>query len=86
MATSAMTPPAHAADFLAVHGWGGADVVPLAGDASFRRYFRVHKGADRAMLMDAGLIVEEGPARELIDNPRNERTRAFLERFSKGGG
>jgi polar amino acid transport system ATP-binding protein len=38
--------------------------------------------ADRAMLMDGGVIVEEGPARELIDNPRNERTRAFLKRFS----
>ena len=40
--------------------------------------------ADRAMLMDGGLVVEEGPARELIDAPRNERTRAFLRRFSSG--
>jgi len=39
--------------------------------------------ADRAMLLDAGAVVEEGPARELIDNPRNERTRAFLRRFSQ---
>jgi polar amino acid transport system ATP-binding protein len=39
--------------------------------------------ADRAMLIDAGRVVEEGPARELIDNPRNERTRAFLKRFSR---
>jgi len=39
--------------------------------------------ADRAMLIDAGVVVEEGPARELIDNPRNERTRAFLRRFSE---
>ena len=38
--------------------------------------------ADRAMLIDA-VIVEEGNARELIDNPRNERTRAFLKRFSQ---
>jgi len=41
--------------------------------------------ADRAMLIDAGVIVEEGPARELIDNPKNERTQAFLKRFSRGG-
>jgi polar amino acid transport system ATP-binding protein len=41
--------------------------------------------ADRAMLIDAGVVVEEGPARELIDNPRNERTRAFLRRFSESG-
>ena len=42
--------------------------------------------ADRAMLIDAGVVVEEGPARALIDNPQNERTRAFLRRFSRGGG
>ncbi|HYD39414.1 MAG TPA: amino acid ABC transporter ATP-binding protein [Anaeromyxobacter sp.] len=42
--------------------------------------------ADRAMLIDAGVIVEEGPARELIENPRNERTRAFLKRFSQPRG
>jgi polar amino acid transport system ATP-binding protein len=29
------------------------------------------------------VVVEEGPARELIDNPRNERTQAFLRRFSQ---
>ncbi len=39
--------------------------------------------ADRAMLLDAGAVVEEGPARELIENPRNERTRAFLRRFAQ---
>ncbi len=48
-----MTPPAGAADFLAAHGWAGATIEPLAGDASFRRYFRVRRGADRAVLMDA---------------------------------
>src|SRR3546814_15253736 len=32
-----MTPPAAAADFLAAHGWGDAEIAPLAGDASFRR-------------------------------------------------
>ena len=48
-----MTPPAGAAAFLAAHGWGDAVVAPLAGDASFRRYFRVTDGARRAVLMDA---------------------------------
>ena len=48
-----MTLPAGAADFLAAHGWAGASVEPLAGDASFRRYFRVTRGADRAVLMEA---------------------------------
>jgi N-acetylmuramate 1-kinase len=48
-----MIPPAHAPDFLAAHGWGGADIRPLAGDASFRRYFRVHRGGKKVVLMDA---------------------------------
>ncbi|MDP9413927.1 MAG: phosphotransferase [Pseudomonadota bacterium] len=48
-----MIPPAFAPDFLAEHGWGGAEIRPLAGDASFRRYFRVHKDGKTAVLMDA---------------------------------
>ena len=52
MATD-MTPPAGAGAFLAAHGWSGAGIAPLAGDASFRRYFRVTEGERRAVLMDA---------------------------------
>jgi hypothetical protein len=48
-----MIPPASAPVFLARHGWGSAQIVPLAGDASFRRYFRVHIGDATAVLMDA---------------------------------
>ena len=49
-----MIPPAAAPDFLAASGWGGARINPLAGDASFRRYFRiVHDDGRRAVLMDA---------------------------------
>ncbi|MDI1294718.1 MAG: phosphotransferase [bacterium] len=48
-----MIPPAAAPAFLAQAGWGEAAVVPLAGDASFRRYFRVIDGGRRAVLMDA---------------------------------
>ena len=48
-----MIPPAGAPAFLAQAGWGHAAIVPLAGDASFRRYFRVVDGARRAVLMDA---------------------------------
>ena len=50
---SPMTPPAHATDFLAGCGWEGAQILPLAGDASFRRYFRVVDGNRTAVLMDA---------------------------------
>jgi aminoglycoside/choline kinase family phosphotransferase len=48
-----MIPPAHAPEFLASCGWQGAEVMPLAGDASFRRYFRVVQGDRSAVLMDA---------------------------------
>ncbi|MET0241131.1 MAG: phosphotransferase [Sphingobium sp.] len=48
-----MIPPGSAPDFLASCGWGGAEILPLAGDASFRRYFRVVDGDRRAVLMDA---------------------------------
>ena len=34
--------------------------------------------ADRVIFMDGGVIVEEGPAEQVIDHPREERTRAFL--------
>ncbi len=39
--------------FLAAAGWRDAVIAPLAGDASFRRYFRVQRGEKTAMLMDA---------------------------------
>jgi aminoglycoside/choline kinase family phosphotransferase len=52
-----MRPRDGAHPFLAGAGWGAATVLPLAGDASFRRYFRVAgSGADAgrtAVLMDA---------------------------------
>jgi aminoglycoside/choline kinase family phosphotransferase len=48
-----MIPPAAAPDFLSRHGWAGAEIRPLAGDASFRRYFRVHRNGETAVLMDA---------------------------------
>jgi N-acetylmuramate 1-kinase len=48
-----MIPPPHAPDFLSAHGWGGCEIRPLAGDASFRRYFRLVYGDRKAVLMDA---------------------------------
>jgi len=48
-----MIPPPHAPDFLAAHGWDECEIRPLAGDASFRRYFRVVRGGKQAVLMDA---------------------------------
>ena len=36
--------------------------------------------ADRVVFMDGGVIVEQGPARQVIDNPQEQRTQAFLLR------
>jgi hypothetical protein len=44
---------AAAAAFAAAAGWGAATRVPLAGDASLRRYWRLALGPARAVLMDA---------------------------------
>lgn len=50
---SKMIPPEQAHAFLVSCGWEGAEILPLAGDASFRRYFRVVHGDRTAVLMDA---------------------------------
>ncbi|MFE2756912.1 amino acid ABC transporter ATP-binding protein, partial [Actinosynnema sp. NPDC059335] len=34
--------------------------------------------ADRVVFMDRGVVVEEGPAREVLDHPRHQRTQSFL--------
>ncbi|MEE1100160.1 MAG: amino acid ABC transporter ATP-binding protein [Agathobacter sp.] len=39
------------------------------------------KVADRVIFMDGGVIVEEGKPEDVIDNPSNERTRAFLQKM-----
>lgn len=48
-----MNIPKNAINFLNSIDWSDADIKPLTGDASFRRYFRVEKNGKRAMLMDA---------------------------------
>ena len=60
-----LIPPTTAPDFLSRNGWAGADILPLAGDASFRRYFRVVREDRTAVLMDAP--------------PEHEDSRPFLQ-------
>ncbi|PKP91318.1 MAG: aminoglycoside phosphotransferase [Alphaproteobacteria bacterium HGW-Alphaproteobacteria-14] len=47
-----MLPPG-LAEFVNHAGWGEADIAPLPGDASFRRYFRLVRSGESAMLMHA---------------------------------
>ena len=37
--------------------------------------------ADRVVFMDGGVIVESGVAREVLTNPKADRTRNFLQRI-----
>ena len=39
--------------------------------------------ADQVIFMDGGVIVEQGDPREVIDHPREERTRQFLARYTE---
>jgi polar amino acid transport system ATP-binding protein len=40
--------------------------------------------ADQIIFTDGGVIVEQGDPRQVIDNPREERTRQFLSRYAQG--
>lgn len=45
--------------FLTAHGWGGCERIAVKGDASFRRYERLKKGNNSAILMDAPPKLED---------------------------
>jgi polar amino acid transport system ATP-binding protein len=40
--------------------------------------------SDQLIFMDDGVIVEQGDPRQVIDNPREERTKQFLSRYAQG--
>jgi polar amino acid transport system ATP-binding protein len=50
-------------------------ILIVTHEISFAR-----QAAARVIFMDGGTIVEEGPPDEVLDNPRNERTIAFLNK------
>ena len=45
--------PEGLAEFVEHAGWGDSEIAPLPGDASFRRYFRLERESESAMLMYA---------------------------------
>lgn len=53
----------------------GATLVIVTHEVGFAR-----EVADTAVFMDGGVIVEQGPPSQVIDNPVHERTKAFLSR------
>ncbi|WP_345076249.1 amino acid ABC transporter ATP-binding protein [Brachybacterium paraconglomeratum] len=57
----------------------GTTLVIVTHEISFARDV-----ADTVVFMDQGRIVEQGPPAEVIDHPRHERTRSFLQRVATG--
>jgi polar amino acid transport system ATP-binding protein len=57
----------------------GMTMVIVTHEIQFAR-----KAADRILFMEDGRIVEEGRPQDLMDSPRNERTRRFLSLVAEG--
>ncbi|MEF3404405.1 amino acid ABC transporter ATP-binding protein [Agromyces sp. CCNWLW203] len=55
---------------------GGTTIVMATHEMAFAR-----EVADRVVFLDAGRIIEDAPARQFFEAPREERTREFLARF-----
>ena len=53
-------------------------MVILSHEMSFAMDVSYH-----IIFMDGGVIVEQGDARQVIEHPREERTRQFLARYSE---
>jgi hypothetical protein len=63
-------------DFLQRAGWGGANIAPLPGDASTRRYFRVSLNGRGAMLMDQPQAAE-APVAHAAATPDERRALGY---------
>ena len=53
----------------------GTTMIVVTHEMGFAR-----EVADRVIFMDQGSVVEDGPPKEVLLNPREERTKAFLSR------
>ena len=54
----------------------GATMLVVTHEMHFAR-----EAADRVVFMEDGLLVEQGPPEQVLDKPKDERTRNFLRRF-----
>ena len=54
----------------------GATMIVVTHEMAFAQ-----EVADRIVFIDEGLIIEEGSAKDIIENPQNNRTKLFLSRF-----
>ena len=58
---------------------GGRTMIIVTHEIGFARDV-----SDTVMFMDGGVIAEMGPPSQVIEAPRNPRTREFLSRFTEG--
>ncbi|RBW46890.1 amino acid ABC transporter ATP-binding protein [Psychromonas sp. B3M02] len=54
----------------------GMTMIVVTHEMSFAR-----EVANRVVFMRDGVVVEDGPAKQVIDHPKDERTKAFLSHF-----
>jgi ABC-type polar amino acid transport system ATPase subunit len=57
----------------------GTTMIVVSHEMAFAR-----DAADRVIFMEAGRILEEGPAEQVLNAPREEATQRFLRRFLEG--
>jgi polar amino acid transport system ATP-binding protein len=55
---------------------GGMTMIVVTHEMGFAR-----EVADRVVFMDDGVVVEQGPPSQVIDNPQHQRTQTFLSRI-----
>jgi polar amino acid transport system ATP-binding protein len=53
----------------------GTTMIVVTHEIGFAR-----EVCDKLIFMDGGVVVEQGPPREVIGNPQQERTKAFLSK------
>ena len=58
----------------------GMTMVVVTHEMEFARQV-----ADRVVFMDGGVVVESGPAKDVIGNPQEQRTKDFLSRVLNPG-
>jgi polar amino acid transport system ATP-binding protein len=58
----------------------GSTMIVVSHEMAFAR-----EAADRVLYLEDGLVLEEGPPEQVLDDPREEATKQFLRRFLSEG-
>jgi ABC-type polar amino acid transport system ATPase subunit len=59
----------------------GATMIVVSHEIGFAR-----EAADRVLYLEGGVVVEEGPPEQVLDDPQHPATKEFLRRFLRDGG